>query len=108
VAADLFERGVREIVASKLAVGGGETGVGGRGPDAVPDVALVHLDGFGEVAMPFVEPRELEAGGGFGQRVGRRVTQNVEVMLLFSLIADEGRPAEDGAARIARCCSTGS
>jgi hypothetical protein len=108
VAADLFERGVCEIVASKLAVGGGEAGIGGRSPDAVPDVTLVHLDGFGEVAVALVESCELEAGRGLGQRIGGRVTKNVEVMLFFGLVADEGRPAKHGASRVALPCSARS
>jgi hypothetical protein len=108
VASDLFERGVCEIVATKLAVGGGKAGVGGWGPDAVPDVALVHLDGFGEVAVPLVEPRKLETGRGLGQRVGGRVTQNVEMMLFFGLIADEGRSAKDRTSRVALSCAARS
>jgi hypothetical protein len=108
VAADLFKRGICEIVASKLAVGGGEAGVGGWSPDAVPDVALVHLDGFGEVAVPLVEPRELEAGRRFGQRLGGWVAQHVEMMLFFGLVADEGRPSKHGASRVTLPCAARS
>ena len=59
---DLLQCGVREVIAPELPVGRREAGVGGWRPDAVPDVSLVHLGGFGELAVPLVEAGELEAG----------------------------------------------
>jgi hypothetical protein len=53
------------------------------------------------VAVPFVEPGELEAGGRFGQRVGGRIAEHVQVMLLFSMVVDEGRASQEADPRVA-------
>jgi hypothetical protein len=47
------------------------------------------------MSVSFVEPGKLEPGSRFRLRVGRRVSELVEMVLLFGLIADEGRAAQD-------------
>jgi len=57
------------------------------------------------MAVPLVEPGELEPDAGPCDVIGQRISERVQVVLLFGLVADEGGAAEDRAPSLAAASS---